>query len=104
MLERAGKEHHAPIWSAAAEMLSRPRSSAVQVNLSRVRHAAGDAEAVFVPGKVLGGGSVDRKLVVGAFSFSESARSKLKAAGGSPLSVEQFLARYPKGSGVRIVQ
>ncbi len=104
MLERAGKEHEAPIWTAAAELLSRPEGTRVEVNLGKVSKMAEQGQAFFVPGKVLGSGLVDKKLVVGAFSFSASARSKLEAAGGSALSVDQFLKKYPKGSGVRLVQ
>lgn len=103
MLERAGKERKAPIWRAAAELLSRPGSTRVEVNLGRVSRMAEDGQAFFIPGKVLGTGVVDKKIVVGAFSFSASARSKLEAAGGSALSVEQFLRKYPKGSGVKLV-
>ena len=104
MLERAGKKEKAPIWYDAAEMLARPGGTAIEVNLGRISRMAETGDAFFVPGKVLGGGVVNKKLVVGAFSFSASARSKLKAAGGSALSVEQFLGKYPKGSGVRLVQ
>jgi len=104
MLERAGKEKKARIWTAAARLLSRPGGTRVEVNLGKVSRMAEEGQAFFVPGKVLGSGLVDKKLVVGAFSFSASARSKLEAAGGSALSVEQFLEKYPKGSGVRLVQ
>ncbi|MDG6938691.1 MAG: uL15 family ribosomal protein, partial [Nitrososphaerota archaeon] len=55
-------------------------------------------------GKVLGTGVAGKKLVVGAFSFSASARSKIEATGGAALSVEDFLKKYPKGSGVRLVR
>jgi large subunit ribosomal protein L18e len=103
MLERAGKEQKAPIWTVAAKVLARSRSTKVEVNLGRVSRIAEEGQAFFVPGKVLGTGIIDKKLVVGAFSFSASARSKLEAAGGSALSVEQFLTKYPKGSGVRLV-
>jgi len=104
MLERAGKEQKAPIWKAAAELLARPGGTRVEVNLGRVSRMVEDGQAVFIPGKVLGTGVVDKKLVVGAFSFSANARSKLEAAGGSALSVEKFLSKYPKGRGVRLVQ
>ena len=69
--------------------------------MSRVADAG---EAIFVPGKVLGTGVIDKKLVVGAFSFSSSARFKIEASGGSALSVEEFLKKYPKGSGVKLVR
>ncbi|MGP8125229.1 MAG: 50S ribosomal protein L18e [Nitrososphaerales archaeon] len=104
MLERAGKEQKAPIWTAAAKLLARPEVTRVEVNLGRVSRMAEEGQAFFIPGKVLGTGIVDKRLVVGAFSFSASARSKLEAAGGSALSVEQFLKKYPNGSGVRLVQ
>jgi large subunit ribosomal protein L18e len=104
MLERAGREQKAPIWAAAAKMLARPARTTVEVSLGRVSRVAKEGQALFVPGKVLGSGVVDKKLVVGAFSFSASARSKLEAAGGSALSVEEFLAKYPKGSGVKLVE
>ncbi len=59
---------------------------------------------VVVPGKVLGTGPIDKKLVVGAFSFSSSARRKIEAAGGEALSIEEFLKRFPEGSGVKLVR
>ncbi len=104
MLERAFKEHKAPIWEVASRLLSRPGKTKVEVNLGRISRLAEEGGALFVPGKVLGSGLIDKKVVVGAFSFSASARSKLKASGGSALSVDQFLKKYPKGSGVKLVE
>jgi large subunit ribosomal protein L18e len=104
MLERAGKKGKAPIWSEASAMLSSPTKARVEVNLGRISRVTGEGEAVFVPGKVLGTGVVGRKIVVGAFAFSSAARSKIEASGGSALSVEEFLKKYPKGSGVKLVK
>jgi len=104
MLERAGKKQKAPIWITAAKLLARPEGTRIEVNLGRVASMAEEGQAFFIPGKVLGTGTVDKKIVVGAFSFSASARSKLEAVGGSALSIRQFLNKYPRGSGVRLVQ
>jgi large subunit ribosomal protein L18e len=104
MLERAGKKGKAPIWSKASLMLASPTGLRVEVNLGRISRIIGDSEAAFVPGKVLGTGLIDKKVVVGAFSFSSSARSKIEASGGSALSIEEFLKKYPKGSGVKLVK
>ncbi len=104
MLERAGRENKAPIWTAAARLLSRPTTTKVEVNLGRVSRIAEEGQSLFVPGKVLGSGTIDKKLVVGAFSFSQSARTKLEAAGGSALTIEEFVSKYPDGSGVKLVQ
>ena len=104
MLEKAGKKHKARIWSDASALLSNPAGTRVEVNLGRISRVVGEAQAVFVPGKVLGTGVAGKKMVVGAFSFSTSARSKIEATGGAALSVEDFLKKYPKGSGVRLVR
>ncbi len=104
MLERAAKKQKAPIWSEASTLLSSPTKTRVEVNLGRISRVAGASQAVFVPGKVLGTGVMDRKLVVGAFSFSSAARTKIEASGGSALSIEEFLKKYPEGSGVKLVR
>jgi len=104
MLERAARDHKAPIWEAASERLSSTKGNRVEVNVSRISRLAKAGEAVFVPGKVLGTGLIDKKVVIGAFSFSASARSKIEGAGGTALSVEQFVKKYPKGSGVKLVE
>ncbi len=103
MLEKAGRKQKAQIWTDASEMLSNPSKTRVEVNLGRISRVADDGQAVFVPGKVLGTGALQRKLIVGAFSFSTGAKSKIEAWGGSALSVEEFLKKYPNGSGVRLV-
>jgi len=104
MLERAGKKQKAHIWTEASSLLSNPASNRVEVNLGRISRISGDGDAIFVPGKVLGTGTLERKLTVGAFAFSAGAKSKIEASGGSALTVGEFLKKYPKGSGVRLVK
>jgi large subunit ribosomal protein L18e len=104
MLEKAGKKQKAPIWTEASTLLSNPASTKVEVNLGRISRIAEDGEAVFVPGKVLAAGLIEKKVTVGAFAFSAGAKSKIAASGGAALSVGEFLKKYPKGSGVRLVK
>ena len=104
MLEKAGKKQRAAIWRDASSMLSGEGKTRVEVNLGRISRAAGDGEAVFVPGKVLGTGVIGKKVTVGAFAFSSGAKSKIEASGGSALTVDEFVRRFPKGSGVRLVR
>jgi large subunit ribosomal protein L18e len=104
MLERAGKKQNAAIWTEASSLLSGPTKARVEVNLGRLSRLVEDGQAVFVPGKVLGDGVMERRVTIGAFSYSAGARSKIEALGGSALSIEQFLKKYPKGSGVRLVR
>jgi len=103
LLEKAGKKRKTAVWSRASGLLSNPRKTRVEVNLGRIARVAEDGGAVFVPGKVLGTGMIDRKVIVGAFAYSSGAKSKIEASGGSALTVEQFLKKFPKGSGVKLV-
>ena len=101
-LDRAGRK--APIWKYASSLLSGPGKGRVEVNLGRISKIAAEGDAFFVPGKVLGTGVIERKVTIGAFSFSSGARSKIEASGGSALTVEQFVKKFPRGSGVRLVR
>jgi large subunit ribosomal protein L18e len=104
MLERAAKDAKAPVWRVAAQRLSSPSKNRVEVNVGRISRLVKAGEAVFVPGKVLGTGVIGKRLVVGAFSFSTQARSKIEAAGGSALTVDEFLKKHPNGKGVKLVE
>ncbi|HUI01670.1 MAG TPA: 50S ribosomal protein L18e [Nitrososphaerales archaeon] len=103
MLERKGRKDKSPIWKEAARYLASGTATWPEVNVGHLSRI-GDAAAVFVPGKVLGTGEVAKKLNVGAFSFSASAKSKIEAAGGKTFTVEEFVKKYPEGSGVALVK
>jgi len=103
LLERKGRGEEGGIWKEAARYLSSGTVTWPEVNLARLARL-GDVTAVFVPGKVLGTGNIEKKLNVGAFSFSASARSKIEKAGGKALTVEEFVKKYPEGSGVALVK
>jgi large subunit ribosomal protein L18e len=91
-----------PIWRRVAKELSRPRRKRVEVNLSRIEeHAAADS-TLLVPGKVLGAGSISKKVTVAAFSFSESARKLIGQAGGKALTIDSLYKSNPEGKGVVI--
>lgn len=102
-LERQGRKKKAPVWKSASEILSRGSSTRVEVNVGHLTRFDGKKHPIFVPGKVLGTGVLEKGLVVGAYAFSSSARKKIKAAGGEAVGVEEFLKRFPEGSGVIIV-
>ena len=101
-LERKGRKEKIAIWSDAARYLAAPHSTEVQVNVGHLARM-GDGPMV-VPGKVLGHGPVNIKILVGAFSFSASARRKIEEAGGEALSIEEFVKKFPEGSGVKLVR
>lgn len=93
-----------PLWKDVAKRLSRPSRIRPSVNLSRLGRYANEGETIVVPGKLLGSGLIDKKLTVGAFSFSEKAKEKVEAAGGKCISIKELMSKNPKGSKVRLFQ
>jgi large subunit ribosomal protein L18e len=104
MLERLGRKQKIGIWRDAAAYLGATTQNETAVNVTRLARAEDGDGPLFVPGKVLGSGPLEKKLVVGAFSYSATARRKIEAAGGEALTIEAFVKRFPDGSGVRIVK
>lgn len=103
LLERKARSEKTGIWREAARLLASGNVTWPEVNVGHLSRI-GEVSAVFVPGKVLGTGNLEKKLNVGAFSFSASARSKIERAGGKTFSVEDFVKKYPEGSGVALVK
>ena len=63
-------------WVVIAGLLSYPRRMQISKNLDEIDRESGEGDTVVVPGKVLGTGSVSKKIRIVAAAFSESAREK----------------------------
>jgi len=99
----AKKSEKGRLWKAVAEYLERSRSKRVAVNVGKIAKLTKPGDVVIVPGKVLGGGVIEHKVVVGAFTFSDSARSKIAAAGGEALLIKKFIEKYSGWKGVKLI-
>ncbi|MFC1723853.1 50S ribosomal protein L18e [Nanoarchaeota archaeon] len=93
----------APLWKRLASDLEKPTRSRRAVNLSRINRFTKENETIIVPGKVLASGSVDHKLTVAAYSFSQGALEKLKKQNCSVILLDDFIKNPPKASDVRII-
>jgi len=102
-LRRASRRHNAPIWRYVRELLDKPKRRRVAVNLSKINRHTSENDVVVVPGKVLGAGDIDHKIVIGAYDYSLTALEKLRRAGCTVLSIPELVEKYPKGSGVKII-
>lgn len=91
------------IWKAIAKDLSKPTRQKVIVNLFKIDQLTKDDEVIIVPGKVLGSGELNHKLIVSAYNFSKSAKDKIEQCGGKALSINELIKQNPKGSKVRII-
>ncbi|MBD3210220.1 50S ribosomal protein L18e [Candidatus Micrarchaeota archaeon] len=93
-----------PFWRKVANELSRPRRKKVEVNLSKIDTYGADDSTVLVPGKVLGTGSLSKKMTIAAFSFSESAKRMIGEAGCKAVSIESLHKDNPEGRNVAILK
>ncbi len=93
-----------PIWRKVAYELSKPRRQKVEVNVSKVEQYATEDATILVPGKVLGSGTVSKKITVAAFSFSTKAKGMINEAGGKAISIESLHKSNPEGKGVMILK
>ena len=64
-----------------AKVLSGPTRRFQKIDLERLESEVKDGEIIFVPGKVLGGGKIKKKIKVYALGFSKQAEEGLKNAG-----------------------
>jgi large subunit ribosomal protein L18e len=103
LLKKKAKENNASIWSAVAELLSKPKRRRISVNISRINRYSKDGDVVVVPGKVLGSGVINHKVTVGAFKFSEAAKRKIEEAGGRCIPIINLIEEKLEGAGVKII-
>jgi LSU ribosomal protein L18AE len=102
-LRKAAVANSANIWRTIAEYVEKPRRQRVVVNVGKLNHVANDGDVVVVPGKLLGGGRLSKKVVVAAVKVSPKAAQKVIEAGGEVLTIPELVRKFPKGSGVKIV-
>lgn len=102
-LRKKARENDAPIWRRVAELLEKPTRGRPEVNISKINRNTREGDVVVVPGKVLGSGTLDHRVVVAAYAFTKAARAKIESVGGEVLTIPQLVERNPQGSGVRIL-
>ena len=102
-LKKAARENDAPLWKSIALKLESPSRNWPSVNISKLEFNVDKNSKVLVPGKLLGAGNITKKMTVSAYSFSESAKIKVEAAGGKCLSYNEFIKSNPKGTDVVVI-
>ncbi len=96
------REARAPLWKRIARDLSKPTRQRRIVNVFKIDKHAQDGDVVIIPGKVLGEGTLTKKVTVAAQSFSDSAREKINAC-GKAVTIQELMESHPKGERVRIL-
>jgi large subunit ribosomal protein L18e len=90
------------LWRDIAKRLEKPLKNRPEVNIGKIDRNLSESETALIPGKVLGYGTVEKKIKVAALSFSKSSIEKVRKAGGQTLTVPQIMDENPKGKGLRI--
>ncbi len=90
-LRKQSRTSKQAIWKTASEEILASRKNRPEVNVGVISRNSKEGARVLVPGKVLGIGIIDHKVTVGAYSFSKDARTKIKSAGGTCLSIHEFM-------------
>ena len=102
-LRRTARTRQASVWTTVADRLERSRHQVRPLNVGHLERLARADETVIVPGKLLAEGLLTKRLTVAAFAYSAEARSKVQAAGGVALSLQDLMKSRPDGAGVRLL-
>ena len=80
LLYATGKQKKKEIYIRVAELINVSRRRENKVNLSKLEtlKIVKDGAIVIVPGKLLGSGVLNKKIIIYANSISESAKTKYK--------------------------
>ena len=81
------------VYRAVAEKLSKPASRRSEVNLSKIEKNTQDKEVVIVPGKVLGTGTLTKKVTIVGFTASQSAIDKIEKVGATFVPIREFISK-----------
>lgn len=96
LLEEARKRG-TPFWERVAADLDRASRKRRIVNLTRLARITKENDIVIVPGKVLGDGELPHKITLAAYTFSDTAKEKLKHC--KTMTIQEFMKEHPKGAG-----
>ena len=81
------------VYKAVAAKLAAPASQRSEVNLDQIEKYAADKEVVIIPGKVLGNGTLSKKLTIVGFKASESAIAKIEKAGSKFVEIREYISK-----------
>ena len=102
-LKKKSLDEKVNIWKRIASDLERPTRMRRITNLFNIDMHSKDGEIIVVPGKILGTGDLNKKLTIAAYDFSDKAHKKIKKSGSTPMTLEEFMSKNPKGNKARIL-
>ena len=102
-LKAASRKNDAPIWKSIAKKLEGPSRNWPVVNVSKIEYTAVKNGKVVIPGKIMGSGTLSKKVTVSAYSFTKTAIQKIEGAGGKCMIYNDFIKKNPTGKDVVVI-
>ncbi len=102
-LKDKARKNDAPLWKSIAQKLEGPSRNWPTVNISKIEYHVEKNSKIIIPGKLLGTGTISKKVTVSAFSFSQTAKKKIENAGGKCMTYYDFMKLNPTGKNVVVI-
>lgn len=91
-------------WNKIAQIVSGGRRSYSNINLGRIEKESTEGDILIIPGKVLGNGSLTKKIKICALYFSTSAIDKIKQSKSESIKIVDEIKKNPSGEGVKLIR
>jgi large subunit ribosomal protein L18e len=93
-----------PAWMKYAKLLSASARKYPSINLSEIDNHSSMGDTIFVPGKVLSAGELNKKVKICSFGISAPAKEKLKKTRSIWVYVLEEIKSNPKAEGLKVIQ
>ena len=98
------KKQKSVFWIKVTDLLSNTNKNKIVINLGQINKKAKEKDIVLIPGKVLAGGVIDKKIIISAYKFSSEALKKLKENKIEMILIEDLIKKNPKGENIKIIR
>ncbi|HYD03835.1 MAG TPA: 50S ribosomal protein L18e [Alphaproteobacteria bacterium] len=101
-LKKQSIDHKTGVWKRVALELERPTRHHRVVNLTKVEKYANENDVVVIPGKLLSGGELTKKVTIIVYNYSDKVVEKTNGK-AHILSIEEGLKKYPNAKDIKII-
>lgn len=92
-----------PIWKRVYDLIMKPTRKRIVVNLSRIEKNTNDNDIIIVPGKLLGTGTLTKKITIAPLMISQTAIEKIETNGSKVVSIVDLAKKNPNGTKIKII-
>ena len=91
-------------WNKVAQLVSGSRRKYIDMNIGQIERESEEGKTLIVLGKVLGNGTLTKKLKICALYFSSSDIKKIKDGKGEAIELIQEIKQNPEAEGIKILR